>query len=74
MSKRPNDLTDGYHALATGLVLGSLMKESGDGMLDEVRPFYDAEGNYTNQMLVTINGKPYTVTVEDALVEALSNE
>lgn len=64
------------HALATGIILGALMKAN-EGVdpsslsVQDVRPYYDAAGNYTNQIQVRIGNKHYTVTVEDAVAEAV---
>lgn len=61
------------HALAAGMLLGELHKAMADS--DEgitlVQPFMDGEGNYTNQMLVQINGRAYTVTIDEAIGEAM---
>lgn len=60
------------HALACGIVLGALLKANAeDNLINEVRPFYDAESNYTNQMLVQIGDRHYTVTVDESLAEAM---
>lgn len=68
----------GEHALAAGYILGALMKAAGEdagGGIQDVRPFYDAQGNYTNQFMVTFLGdRVYTVTVDDALSEAMHDE
>ena len=60
------------HALACGMILGALMKPDADGQrtIDDARPFYDSQGNYTNQTLVRIGNRHYTVTVEESISEA----
>lgn len=60
------------HALAGGIVLGALVKASTEGdMVKDVRPFYDAQGNYTNQMLVQIGNRHFTITIDEATSEAM---
>lgn len=60
------------HALACGIVLGALLKASSDdNLINGVQPFYDAERNYTNQVLVQIGDRHYTVTVDESLAEAM---
>lgn len=65
---------DQDHALAVGVICGALMKNHDEGMIQGVAPFMDAQRNYTNQIHVTVNGKSYTITVEDSLDEILRQD
>lgn len=68
-----HSLSNSEHALACGIVLGALMKANADDtLIKHVNPFYDSEQNYTNQMLVQIGDRHYTVTVDEAVAEATS--
>lgn len=64
---------DEDHALAAGIILGTLMRGVADpeAIITGVQPFTDAEGNYTNQLLVTLGKKSYTITIDEALMEAM---
>lgn len=70
-----NSFSNSEHALACGIILGAMLKANGeDDLVQEVRPFYDSESNYTNQMLVQIGDRHYTVTVDEALAEAMRSD
>lgn len=59
------------HALATGVILGALVKASAEeNILVEARPFMDGR-DYTKQILVQVGDKHFTVTVEEATWEVL---
>lgn len=81
MTKPTEHFESDHHALATGILLGVLMRGTGDrlGMPDPrdvpkvtiEGPLRDTHGNYTNQILVRIASEPYTLTVDPALSEAM---
>lgn len=56
---------DDRHALATGLILGTLIKGSQDDtMLKVLEPVLDEDGNYTNTIRVEAYGDMYYLTVD----------
>lgn len=77
--KRREHFESADHALAAGVLLGHLHRaiardqeaeDIGIG-ISSVRPFMDDEGNYTNQMLVRIGSHDYTITIDEAVAEAM---
>lgn len=69
---RPAHFGNDEHALASGIVLGALLKASGESnaIVKDARPFMDGR-DYTNQILVRIGDRHYTLTVDEATAEAL---
>jgi hypothetical protein len=57
-----NDFVDDHHAFATGLILGALQK-SGEYTVLPVTRFEGSLQIYTPQLTITIDGKPYLITI-----------
>lgn len=66
----------GHHALATGLILGALMRVGAqeEELISDVRPYVDSDGNYTRQIIVQVGSELYTLTIEQAYAEALKDD